>query len=262
MSIRTNFVKVALLGLVTPVAIFAMTAKDVAYKVDAVNSGFVDSVSDMKMTLVDANGASSVRHMNNKRMEKPKGSDGEGGKSLMYFKSPSDVKGTALLTHEKIDRNDDQWLYLPALKRVKRISSKNKSGSFMGSEFSFEDLSGQPPEKFTYDGDAKKSTLNGKNVLVYDRIPTDKYSGYKKHIVYVDAKEFIVRKIDYYDRKSDLLKSSDVGNYHKVKGFWRPQKVMMKNIQTGKATTLEWLNEKLKNSLKAKDFAKRILKRR
>jgi hypothetical protein len=254
--------KVVLVGMVAPVALFAISAKEVAFKVDKASSGFVDSISDMKMTLVDANGANSVRHMTNKRMEKPSGSDEEGGKSLMYFKSPSDVKGTALLTHEKIDRDDDQWLYLPALKRVKRISSKNKSGSFMGSEFSFEDLSGQPPEKFTYKGNAKKSKLSGKKVYVYDRFPKDKNSGYKKHTVYVDVKEFIVRKIDYYDRKNDLLKTNSIGNYHKVKGFLRPQKMDMKNLQTGKATTLEWLNEKLKNGLNARDFAKRVLKRR
>jgi len=91
------------------------------------------------MTLRNRAGKESLRNVRIKNLEV----DGDGDKSLSIFDEPADVKGTTSLTWSHSDKPDDQWLYLPALKRVKRISSKNKSGPFMGSEFAFEDIGSQ-----------------------------------------------------------------------------------------------------------------------
>mgnify|MGYP006058348427 FL=1 len=98
------------------------------------------------MTLFDQYGNSTSRKIRNRTLE---GTD-EGDLSLVIFDTPADVKGTAFLSHTKKSGSDDQWLYLPALKRVKRIASSNQAGPFMGSEFAYEDISSQELEKYTY----------------------------------------------------------------------------------------------------------------
>jgi len=124
------------LSLLISLNLFAISNQEVANKCEAVMDGFKDSSSNMKMTLINANNQKRKRQMKIIVLEKE-----SGNKSLMTFLSPADVKGTKFLNYEHINKDDDQWLYLPAIKRIKRIASKNKSGSFMGSEFSYEDLS-------------------------------------------------------------------------------------------------------------------------
>ncbi|RWX45914.1 hypothetical protein VT99_12471, partial [Candidatus Electrothrix marina] len=110
------------------------------------DQGFGDLVSDMVMILRNKNGQESRREMANKVLEV----QDDGDKSLSLFRTPRDIRGTALLTFSHKSGDDEQWLYLPALKRVKRINSRNKSGSFVGSEFSYEDISSQEVEEYTY----------------------------------------------------------------------------------------------------------------
>ena len=118
----------------------------IAREASARNDGYGDFTAGMKMVLRDRHGRESVRRMRFKVLEVP----GDGDKSLFVFDRPRDVRGTALLTHSHINTQDDQWLYLPALKRVKRINAAKRSGSFMGSEFSYEDMSSPEVEEYTY----------------------------------------------------------------------------------------------------------------
>ncbi|MCG8379472.1 MAG: outer membrane lipoprotein-sorting protein, partial [Proteobacteria bacterium] len=130
------------LAALTVVA-FAQSPEDrgleIAQKADLVDQGFESSSVKLTMILTNKQGQESTRYLENKTLELTE----DGDKSLIVFNSPKDVSGTATLTFTHKVGADDQWLYLPALKRVKRISSKNKSGPFMGSEFAFEDLTSQ-----------------------------------------------------------------------------------------------------------------------
>ena len=116
------------------------------------------------------------------------------------FDKPRDVKGTAFLSFSHAVGADDQWLYLPALKRVKRIASRNKSGPFMGSEFAYEDLSSFEVEKYTYKF-LRDETCEGGTCYVVEQYPVDKNSGYTRRVVWLDHNEYRVWKIDFYDRK-------------------------------------------------------------
>jgi len=247
--------KILLISLLS-ISLFAMSNYDVAVKSDKAMKGFKDSKSDMIMTLINANGQKRTRKMKMLVLEK-KGGD----KSLMTFLSPPDVKGTKFLSYSHIEKDDDQWLYLPALKRVKRIASKNKSGSFMGSEFSYEDLSSFDVEKYTYKGEAKVVTLDGKKMYKGARVPVTKNSGYTKQVSWTDTKNFLTYKVDYYDRKHELLKTAYLSEYKKISGVWRVGKMYMKNHQNDKETTLVWKNETIKNGIKEKKFHKRVLKK-
>ncbi len=246
-----------LTGLVLSVStLFALTNAELAQKSKKAMDGFEDSISYMQMTLINAAGQKKVRRMKMKVLE---GKDSD--KSLMEFLSPADVKGTKFLSYEHVNKDDDQWIYLPALHRVKRIASKNKSGAFMGSEFSYEDLGAFNPKKYKYEGSPSESSLNGKAVYVSPAIPVSKYSGYTKLISYVDKNTFLVQKIEYYDRKHELLKVGTFDAYKKISGVYRIQGITMKNVQNDKTTILKWSDETIKNGLSARDFNKRYLSR-
>ena len=237
-------------------SIFALSNLEVATKSDAIMNGFEDSVATMSMQLINARGQEKTRRMLMKVLE------GEGAdKSLMEFSTPADVKGTKFLNYEHINKDDDQWLYLPALKRVKRIASKNKSGAFMGSEFSYEDLSAFNVKKYRYEGEAIEDKLDDEAVYIGSSIPVSKYSGYTKLVSYVSKESFLIRKIEYFDRKKKLLKTAYFENYKMFGKIPRIGKITMQNIQNDKTTILTWSDEKIKNGLKSKDFHKRHLKK-
>lgn len=229
----------------------------IAQEADAKDTGFSDSTANMVMTLKNRAGKSSRRIIRIKTLE------GKGGdKSLSLFDEPSDVKGTAMLTFSHGLKADDQWLFLPALKRVKRINSRNKSGPFMGSEFAFEDLSSQEVEKYKYKYLKEEPCGQGWKCHVLERIPAYKYSGYSKQITWLDTKELRPVKIAFYDRKNTLLKTLQSTGFKQYLGkFWRPSLMSMVNHQTGKSTTLQWSNYKFKTGLSSRDFNKKSLAR-
>ncbi|SFC98915.1 outer membrane lipoprotein-sorting protein [Pseudoalteromonas denitrificans] len=219
--------------------------------------GWVDSTADMLMLLRNKQGQESIREIKIKSLE----IDDDGDKSLTIFNKPKDVKGTAFLSFSHPVDADDQWLYLPALKRVKRISSRNKSGPFMGSEFAFEDLSSFEIKKYSYKylGDEKVNNLESFKVEQY---PVDENSGYTKRIVWLDKNEYRVQKIEFYDRKSALLKTLTYVDYKQYLGkYWRANSQNMLNHQNGKSTELKWNNYAFKTGLKAGDFNRNSLKR-
>lgn len=230
----------------------------IAQEADARDTGFSDSTADMVMILKNRAGQTSTREIRNKTLEV----QGDGDKSLSLFDEPADVKGTAMLTFSHGLLPDDQWLYLPALKRVKRIASKNKSGPFMGSEFAFEDLGSQEVEKYTYKYLREEPCANGWTCYVIERVPAYQYSGYSRQIGWIDTKEYRPTKIEFYDRKDTLLKTLTYSGYKEYIGrYWRADQMHMDNHQTGKSTTLKWMNYQFKTGLNDGDFNKNALKR-
>jgi outer membrane lipoprotein-sorting protein len=209
------------------------------------------------MILRNRHGQESTRQIRNQTLEVKN----DGDKSLVIFDHPRDVKGTAFLSFTHKSGPDDQWLYLPALKRVKRISSDNKSGPFMGSEFAYEDISSQEVDKYTYNY-LKDELYEDLDCFVIERFPVDEKSGYNRQVVWFDKKHYRTLKIDFYDRKNDLLKTLNYHDYQQyLNKFWRSSKMVMVNHQTGKSTDLLWENYKFTTGLSESDFSKNSLKR-
>lgn len=229
----------------------------IAIESDKRDTGFTDSTANMTMELRNKQGDTSTRHIRIKTLEV----EGDGDKSMSIFDKPTDVKGTAFLTFSHAIKPDEQWLYLPALKRVKRINSKNKSGPFMGSEFAYEDISSQEVEKYTYKY-LRDETINGIDCFVIERYPAYKHSGYKRQIGWVNKEEYRPEKIVFYDRKDSLLKTLTYSGYNKyLEKFWRADELHMINHQTGKSTLLSWSNYQFKTGLEDSDFNRNSLKR-
>jgi outer membrane lipoprotein-sorting protein len=255
--------RIALLLLMgsLPLATVAQTPEEkglaIAMEADLRDKGFGDSSATMKMILRNKQGDESTREVRVRSLE----IEGDGDKSMSIFDSPADVKGTAFLTFSHVNTPDDQWLYLPALKRVKRIASKNKSGPFMGSEFAYEDISSDEVEKYTYKY-LRDETLEGIDTFVIERDPVDVNSGYTRQVVWIDKAEYRPQKIDYYDRKNDHLKTLTFHEYRQyLDKYWRAMRYEMVNHQTGKSTTLLWEKYDFRTGLKDRDFDKNSLKR-
>ena len=251
----------ALLLLLLPFGLQAQTPEEqglaIAQEADRRDSGFGDYTSDVKMILKNKHGQESTREIRSRTLEV----DGDGDKSMTIFDKPRDVKGTALLSFTHKEGPDDQWLYLPALKRVKRIASDNKSGPFMGSEFAYEDISSQEVEKYTYKF-LRDDTLDGMDVFVFERYPVDKKSGYTRQVIWMDKEHYKERKIEFYDRKDSLLKTLMFSDYNQyLDQYWRAHDMHMENHQTGKSTRLLQSNYQYRNGLTDRDFDKNSLKR-
>jgi len=250
-----------LLCICMPLAAVAQDSQqrglEIAKAARAYDRGFTDFTANLTMTLKNKSGDTSVREIRIRTLEV----DGDGDKSLSIFDEPADVKGTAMLTYAHGLEPDDQWLYLPALKRVKRISSRNKSGPFMGSTFAFEDLGSQEVEKYTYNY-LRDESCGDWICHVVERFPAYEHSGYTREVVWLDSEAYRLVKADYYDRKQALLKTLSAGDFQQYLGhYWRPGSMNMENHQTGKSTLLEWSDYQFKTGLSERDFRSQTLKR-
>lgn len=218
--------------------------------------GFGDSSSELVMILRTAAGQEARRELRIRSLEV---SETE-SRTMVVFDSPQDVRGTTLLTHTFADKEDDQWLYLPAVGRVRRIAGGSRSGPFMGSEFAFEDMSSQRVEKFTYKylGEEIHEDIT---CHVLERYPEDTHSGYSKQVAWLDTEHLRIIKVDYYDRRGDLLKTLTTSAYEQHEGnYWRPGVMDMNNHQTGRSTTLEWKNYVFDSGFTERDFDQSALR--
>jgi len=222
---------------------------------DRRESGYGDLAVDLEMLLKDARGSESTRELKIRQLEVPE----DGDRLLVVFDSPKPIRGTALLSFAHKVEPDDQWLYLPAIKRVKKIASQNRSGPFLSSEFAFEDLALQEVEKYRY---RLLEADPGVSFLV-ERVPVDDYSGYSKQLVTLDADELRIQRIDYFDRQGRPLKTLEVSGYEQYAGrFWKARRMLMTNLQTGKSTELTWHDYEFGLGLDAdRDFSTNSLRR-
>jgi outer membrane lipoprotein-sorting protein len=252
---------IVLLAALLPAIAGAETPEEkglaIVQEADRRDTGWVDAKAAMKMILKNKQGEESERSI---RLQTLEVAD-DGDKSLSVFDAPKDIKGTAFLSFTHATTPDDQWLYLPALKRVKRIASANKSGPFVGSEFAYEDLSSQEVEKYTYKY-LRDEALDGRDTFVIEAYPVYENSGYTRQVVWLDKEMYQPLRIDYFDRKNAELKtvvSSDWKQY--LDQYWRPGRMEMTNHQTGKSTILLWDDYEFRTGLTDRDFDRNTLKR-
>jgi outer membrane lipoprotein-sorting protein len=229
----------------------------IAREVERRAAGYSDYTAHLTMVLRSRDGKERKREMRVRGLAV----DGDGDRTLVIFDSPRDLRGTALLTFSHVPRSDDQWLYLPALKRVKRIAASSRSSSFMGSEFAYEDIASQEVEKFTYRY-LRDDALDDAETFVVERYPADSHSGYSRQVVWVDKEEYRPLRIDYYERSGELLKTLALNGYRRYAGkYWRPDEMTMVNQRTGRTTTLMWSEYVFDTGLSMRDFSPKRLAR-
>lgn len=223
---------------------------EIAREMAAREAGFGNYSATLTMLLTGASGRETVRELRllNREME------GDGDQSLAVFDSPADVKGTAFLTHTHSEGDDEQWLYLPALKRVKRISPASKTSPFMGSEFTYEDLASFEVEKYTYTFVGEED-LEGIGSFVIDRVPVYDFSGYSRERVWVDSERFVALRIDFYDHRDELEKTLVADDFQlHLDAYWYPHRMTMTNFLSGKSSELLWHEFSFRGPLRDADF--------
>lgn len=255
--------KLLLLLSITLSSLLAITGEEIAQKSHDRDDGD-NSTSNMKMILIDKNNNERVREL--KTFGKDKGKD---KLKLMFFLSPADVKNTAFLTYDydDSDKDDDQWLYLPELRKVKRIASSDKSSSFMGSDFTYSDMTSKNVEDYTYEI-MKEPIVGGHKTWQMKVTPkaqkTIDETGYTKSIIFVRQDNFVVVQALYYVKEGGKLKYMQVTGLELIDGIWSTTKMQMTTKQNKKTlhkTILEFSDIKYKQELQESFFVTRTLER-
>ncbi len=259
------FITVVLAGVCAataaePVSDDAAAARglEIFTEADARDSGYGDLEVDLRMTLRSARGNATERALRIRQLEMPD----DGDRVLVVFDTPANIRGTALLSHGRLAGQDDQWLFLPALNRVKKIASRNKTGPFLGSEFSFEDLSPPVLEKFSYRY-VEDAVLEGVPCHVVDRFPLDEHSGYARQRVWLDVAHLTIRRIEFTNRREAVVKVLTVSDYVEyLDRYFRPGRMFMENLRSRKSTELTWRNYRFGVGFGAdRDFSMNSLRR-
>lgn len=211
-----------------------MTGRDIMVKVDERPEG-QDQRSIMKMTLINKRGQTRERSI--LIYSKKYGKD---GKSLMYFQSPADVKGTGFLSWEYDDpeKEDDQWLYLPALKKPRRISGSSKNDYFMGTDFTYDDMGDRNIDEDLHTL-LKEESMDGHKCWVVESKPKDKDYMYSRRVSWIRQDALTAVKVDFYDQKGGLLKVLKTTNIKKQDNIWTPFKMEMEHLQNEHKTIIE-----------------------
>jgi outer membrane lipoprotein-sorting protein len=217
------------------------------------NAGYKDMSAQIEMTLKDDGGGESKRRFTLKVLERPDPSSGD--YLLIVFDSPADVKNTAVLSHARVGQDDEQWLYMPAVNRVKRIATSSRTSAFMGSEFSFEDLTANEARKYAWKlvGNEPCGSLS---CFVVEARPKDASSAYSKRVLRIDTGELRIQSVDLFDRGGARSKTLTYDGYRKMDNrYWRSQTWTMKNHQSKKSTVLTFSDVKLGNGFTVRDFS-------
>lgn len=234
--------------------ISAQNADEIALKVYNRTTA-KDGESDMTMNLINSNGKTRTRLLHQFFKDY-----GDIEKKTMFFKSPADVKNTSFMNWSyNDDRDDDQWLYLPALKKVKRISSSSKDNEFMGSDFTYEDMEKRNPKKDNHKL-LKTVTYNGETCYVIESTPKAE-NQYSKRVAWVAKDKWIPLKIEFYDDEEELLKILTITDYKKIKDYWIIINQEMKNVQKNHKTTISLTNIKIDIELSDEHFTQRAMER-
>ncbi len=228
------------LGLALSTSVLASNqAREIMEKVDARDDGS-SMISNMQMTLIDKKGKERNRQMRTYS----KDIDASTEHKTIFFLSPSDVKNTAFLTYDYSDDNkdDDQWMYLPALKKTKRIPASDKDAAFMGSDFSYADMTDKELDDYTFKL-IKKSTIKRKEgkvpVWVVESTPVNQdvidETGYTKSTLYIRQDNYVLTRAKFYLKKGSRVKYMDVRKLELIDGIWVAMQTTMTTKQ-GKST--------------------------
>ncbi|MFC1853367.1 outer membrane lipoprotein-sorting protein [candidate division CSSED10-310 bacterium] len=189
------------------------------------------------------------------------GQEGYDAKMITFFESPPDVKGTGFMSwsYEDQNKDDDQWLYLPALRKVRLIASSDKGKSFMGSDFTYDDMGDRKVEQDTHTL-LKTENLNNRECYVVESVPIEKRYIYSKKVTWVDKKNLIPVKVEYFDRKKRHLKTLET-EWQQVNNIWTWKRSVMSNHLTRHQTIIEIKEVELNKNVSDSIFNKRTLEK-
>jgi len=237
-----------------------INGRDIMQKVD--DQGNVQTeINKSKMTLINNKGKTRERDVT--RYEKTY--DGAGGfdtKTLIIFDYPADIRGTGLLlwTYEDAAKDDDRWLYLPALKKVRRIAGESKNDYFMGTDFTYDDMGARSIDDDTHTL-LGKETVEGVECYKIESVPKDKDGQYSKRITWIIPEKWVFTKVEFYEKSGTLQKVLKVSNIKEVDGIWIGHEMFMDNLSKKHQTRIEVTEVKFNSEMNDQIFTQTTLQR-
>ncbi|MBT3756323.1 MAG: outer membrane lipoprotein-sorting protein [Candidatus Cloacimonetes bacterium] len=253
---RFTIILIAVLTITTTLSAQGITGLKIIENVYNRPTG-LDQEGDLTMSLINSRGDERIREI--KQFLKD---FGEMEKRIMFFVSPADVRNTSFMnwSYDKAGKGDDQWIYLPALKKVKRISSDSKSDYFMGSDFTYDDLGDRHPSSDTHKL-LREETVEGEDCYVVESVPKEEEYMYSKTITWIIKDKWIGKKKEFYDEDEDLLKTLSVKGVDKIKDYMVITHSEMHNVQKDHTTKMELKNVKMDTGISDNKFTERMMKR-
>ena len=251
-----HFMSIFLLLGLFPTTVFAQINYSAEQVIDNVYERPTpeDQKAELTMTLENSRGDQRVREIQQYIKD-----DGEETKKIMFFTAPSDVRNTSFMSFSNDnEENESQWIYLPALKKVKRISQGNSSDYFMGSDFTYDDMGERLPSEDTHTIIGEE-TIDGVHCIKVKSIPLDPDYMYSKTITWVSDTYWIGLKKDFYDSDGALLKTLTVTGYENIDGYWMITNSKMENIQKDHKTLMKLDNFVLNSEMQNSDFSVRTM---
>lgn len=237
-----------------------MTGRDIMLKVEKQQEVKTRAVKS-KMILVNKQNKTRERDVlqYTKSVNDPKGFD---DKVLVFFEYPADIRGTGLLMYSYSDagKDDDRWLYLPALKKVRRIAGESKNEYFMGTDFTYDDMGGRGIDQDTHKL-LGEETIDGVKYYKIESVPVDKNDFYSKKIGWVIADKWVHLKVEFYDRKGQLMKTMQATDIRNVSGVWLQFNLEMNNFAENHKTILKILEAKINEPIDDQIFTTSALER-
>ncbi|MGC9363576.1 MAG: outer membrane lipoprotein-sorting protein [Fidelibacterota bacterium] len=216
-----------------------------------------DQQAELQMSLINSRGEERTRQI----MQYLK-TYSDMDKKIMFFKSPADVRNTTFMnwSYDDESRDDDQWIYLLALQKIKRISSDSKSDYFMGSDFTYDDLGERHPSEDTH-RIITEETINGEECFVVESIPVDENYMYSRTVTWVIKDKWISLKKEFYDEDEELLKILTVKEYQNISGYWIILNTEMHNVQKDHLTRIKLSNLVIDSGISDTQFTERMMRR-
>ncbi|MBU4444739.1 outer membrane lipoprotein-sorting protein [bacterium] len=252
------------IGLVTVIiaqtAYAQLSGRDIMLKVDECGEVKTE-YNKTKMILINKKGKTRVRDV----VRYEKSYDGEKGidsKLLIFFEYPSDIRGTGLLLWSYVDvgKEDDRWLYLPALKKIRRIAGESKNDYFMGTDFTYDDMGGRSIDDDTHKLLGKK-ILDGVECYKIESVPVDKDDQYSKKITWVIPDKWITAKMEFYNNNKKLQKVLTISDIRKVDKIWTPHLLFMDNLSKKHQTKIEIIEVRFNSEMNDQIFTTTTLQR-
>ncbi|MBI3596274.1 MAG: outer membrane lipoprotein-sorting protein [Nitrospirae bacterium] len=216
-----------------------------------------DMSAHVIMRLVSEGGQERVREFIMSRRNLKEGGE---QRYFLYFHRPPDVRGTAFLVWAYPRRDDDRWLYVPALNLIRRIAASDKYESFVGSDFTYEDVAGREPEEDTHRV-LREEKAGGRDAYILESIPKNPgNSDFSRKLSWIDKTTWLPLKEEYYDRRGDLARVFTADELKEIQGFWTMTKRVMKNAQSGHWTEVIFSEVRYNRKLSPELFSERSLR--
>ena len=242
---------ICLLPFLLPFALSGITGYDIAKQMDDKKKP-VDIKADLEMVLINNKGK--------KRISSIRSISADGGKNqIVWFLSPADDKGVAFLKIEHNEKDDEMKMWLPAFKKVRRISSRKKSDSFMGSDMSYEDMTSRNLDEYTYSITGSEN-INDKDCYILESTPIGIKTEYSKHSSWITKDAYLTLKEESFDKNGELLKNKTIV-YQKIKEYHIMKKLHVKNVQHNHQTVLKFDNIEVDSGIEDNLFHEKNLKR-